>query len=97
MPILEKYTKQPADVQDYDVDYNTLYLNELGDTAPGPTGLTVIAEAGITVASSSLTAGIAKAWLSGGTHGTTYKVTFTVVTTGGRTKQAEISVKVKEV
>lgn len=93
---LDKYTKQPADVQDYDVDYASLYLDELGDTAPGPTGLTVTADTGITVNSYALSNGIAKAWLSGGTHGTTYKVTFTVVTAGGRTKQHEIAVKVKE-
>jgi len=47
--------------------------------------------------SSNLVAGVAKVWLSGGTTGTTYKITATLTTTGGRIKQHEILVKVKEV
>jgi hypothetical protein len=39
---------------------------------------------------------VAKVYTSGGTDGVTYKITATVTTTGGRVKQAEIKVKVKE-
>jgi hypothetical protein len=43
-----------------------------------------------------LTNGVVKVWTSGGTDGVTYKITATLTTVGGRTKQAEIRVKVKE-
>lgn len=96
MPILAKYTKQPADVQDYDIDFQTEFLAGLTDTAPGPTGVSVIVEPGINLDTFSLLAGRVKVWLSGGTDGTSYKVTVTVTTTAGRVKQVEIIVKVKE-
>ena len=93
MPILEKFTKQPADVQDYDIDFSE-YLAPFADT--GATH-TVVVDAGITVLLSTLQTGVVKVWLSGGTTGTSYKVTATLTTTGGRVKQAEILVKVKEI
>ena len=96
MPILKKFDKQPAEVQDYDIDFAAEYLAGLSDTAPGPGGLTVTADAGITVDSFLLVNGKVKVWVSGGTTGTSYKITATVVTTGGRTKQAEIVIKVKD-
>ena len=68
----------------------------MGDTAPGPTGFTVEAEAGLTVLARTLTNGVVKVWVGGGTDGTTYKITATVTTQGNRVKQAEIKVKVKE-
>ncbi|PUE08990.1 hypothetical protein B9Z51_08635 [Limnohabitans sp. T6-5] len=98
MTILAKFEKQPADVQDYNIDYNE-WLAGLEDTAPGPatpTNMRVVAEAGITVDRYTLVQGVATVWLSGGTDGQSYKVTVTVTTVGGRTKQAEIKVKVKE-
>lgn len=97
MAVLEKYTKQPAERLDYDIDFASLFLSALGDTAPGPAGLEVTCEpVGLTVDDSLLTAGKVKVWLSGGTSGTTYKVTARVTTTAGRVKEAEIAVKVKE-
>jgi hypothetical protein len=95
MSILAKFEKQPADVQDFDIDF-TEWLTGMSDTAPGPTGVTVVAEDGLTVDLATLDDGVVKVWTSGGTDGTTYKITATVVTDGGRTKQAEIRVKVKE-
>lgn len=92
MPILEKFTKQPADVQDYDIDFNP-WLSKFTDT--GAT-LVVAADAGLTILTSTLVAGIAKIWTSGGTDGASYKITATVTSTGNRVKQADIVVKVKE-
>ena len=40
--------------------------------------------------------GVVKVWTTGGTDGTTYKITATVTTQGSRVKQAEIKIKVKE-
>lgn len=95
MSILAKFEKQPADVQDFDIDFNE-WLTGMGDTAPGPSGATVVADAGLTIASFSLTDGVVKVWTSGGADSVTYKITATLVTVGGRTKQAEIRIKVKE-
>ena len=92
MAILGKATKQPIEVQDYDVSFVD-WLAALTDTAASHT---VTAETGITVDSSTLTAGVVKVWLSGGTDGTTYKITAKIVTTGGRTKEDEFKVRVKE-
>lgn len=97
MPILARYEQQPGETLDYDFDFYTNFLSTLGDTAPGPGGLVVTVEPGLTLQSSSLTDGRVKVWLSGGKDGSGYKVTATVTTTGGRVKQAEIYVKVKEV
>ena len=95
MTILAKFEKQPADVQDFDIDF-TDWLTGMLDTAPGPGGLVVVADEGITIITTVLSNGVVKIWTSGGTDGATYKVTATLTTAGGRTKQAEIKVKVKE-
>ena len=96
MPILAKYTKQPADVQDYDIDFQTEFLTGLTDTAPGPSGIEVLVDAGITLDNFSIKDGLAKVWVSGGTDGMSYKVTVTLTTAAGRVKQVEIAIKVKE-
>ena len=95
MSILAKFEKQPADVQDFDIDF-TEWLTGMSDTATGPSGLTVVAEAGLTILASTLSNGVVKVWTSGGTDGTTYKITATITTAGARVKQAEIKIRVKE-
>ncbi len=91
--ILGKFTKQPADVLDYDFDYS----DWLADRADTISSHTVVAEAGLAVVESIAINGVVKVFLSGGVDGGSYKVTCTAITTGGRTKQAEITIKVKEV
>ena len=95
MSILATFKKQPTDVQDFDIDF-TEWLTGMGDTALGPTGLVVEADDGISIVATVLLDGVVKVWTSGGTDGKTYKITATVTTEGGRTKQAEIKIKVKE-
>ena len=95
MSILAKFEKQPADVQDFDIDFSE-WLTDMGDTARGPAGLMVEAKAGLTILAQTLTDGVVKVWTAGGTDGTTYKITATVTTAGNRVKQAEINIKVKE-
>jgi hypothetical protein len=92
MAILGKFLKQPVEVQDYDISFVD-WLAAFPDTAASHT---VIADDGITLGTTTLTGGIVKVWLSGGITGTAYKITATIVTSGGRTKQDEILVKVKE-
>jgi hypothetical protein len=95
MTILAKFEKQPTDVQDFDIDFSE-WLADMGDTAPGPVGVTVVGDTGITILATILRDGVVKVWTSGGADGTTYKISATVTTDGGRVKQAEIKVKVKE-
>jgi hypothetical protein len=92
MAILGKFLKQPDEVQDYDISFVD-WLAAFPDTAVSHT---VTVDTGITLGTTSLTGGIVKLWLSGGITGAAYKVTATIVTAGGRTKQDEIVVKVKE-
>lgn len=92
MTILAKFTKQPVEVQDYDVDFND-YLEFHNDVASTHT---VVAETGLTIEASALTDGVVKVFVSGGTDGSTYKVSATITTLGGRVKQGDIQVKVKE-
>ena len=95
MAVLATFLKQPADEQDYDVSFVD-WLAALSDSAPGPLGLSVTCEAGIALGDTELLNGVAKVWLSGGLDGATYKVSVTLQTLNGRTKQVEIKVKVKE-
>lgn len=89
--ILATFTKQPADVQDYDIDF-TDYLAGLSDAGASAD---VSSDPGITIDSHVLSSGVVKVWVSGGTAGT-YKITAALTTTGGRVKEAEIKIKVKE-
>lgn len=92
MTVLARFQKQPADRQDYDIDF-TDYLAALADEGKS---VVTTAEPGIAVTAYSLNAGVVKVWLEGGTDGQTYKVTVTLTSKGGRVKQAEIKIKVKE-
>jgi hypothetical protein len=96
MATLEKFTKQPADIQDYDIDFGD-WLAEFDDSDT-LASFTATAETGITLdPTATRSANVVKVWVTGGTTGTTYKVTVTGTTTLGRVKQVEISIKVKEV
>lgn len=95
MPVLGTFPKQPADVQDYDIDYSEYCAGFTpADTLTGTPVVT--ADPGITVASTTRVGNVVKVFLSGGTSGVTYKVTCRATTTGGRVKEVEIKVKVKE-
>jgi hypothetical protein len=87
------FLKQPAEVLDFDVDFND-YLTAVADTGASHTAT---AETGITLQASTLVSGRVKVWLAGGTDGTRYKVTTRLTTTGGRLRESEFYVRVKEV
>jgi hypothetical protein len=93
MSIIGKFSKQPVEVQDYDIDF-TEYLEFHNDYALSHTAF---ASTGITIQASALVDGVVKVFVSGGTDGNTYKVSATITTQGGRVKQGDILVKVKEV
>ena len=93
MAILATFTQQPAETLDYDVDF-TDFLLGASDTAAS---FTVTPESGITVVSSSLASGAVKVWITGGVSGSRYKITIRLTTTGGRVKEDEIVIRVKEI
>jgi hypothetical protein len=93
MSILGKFTKQPVEIQDYDIDFNS-YLEFHNDIALSHT---TFADTGVTIMSSALVDGVVKVFVSGGTDGNSYKVSATITTQGGRVKQGDILVKVKEI
>lgn len=96
MPVLGSFVKQPNDIQDFDVDFAE-YLAGFDpvDTLVGSP--TVTADAGVTLSPpASRNGSVVKVWVAGGTSGTTYKVTILCQTTGGRRKEVEFKVKVKE-
>lgn len=92
MTVLATFIKQPADVQDYDIDFSK-YLDAIEDT---PASYIATADDGLNIDSSLIVDKRVKVWISGGTSGTVYKITVTLDTLGGRTKQVEIKIKVKE-
>ena len=98
MAIIGKVFKQPVEVQDYDIDF-TEWLASVVDVAPGPAtnnNLTVFAPTGITLISYTLTNGIVKLWVSGGIDGVFYKLVVTLTSVGGRIKQVELQIKIKD-
>ena len=97
MSVLAKFEKQPADVQDYDIDFSD-WLAGMSDTAMSQVSTISGPDAAATLTpSASLVDDYVKVWVTGGTTGKTYRVTTTMTTAAGRVKQAEIDIKVKEV
>jgi len=88
-----KKTKQPSEVLDYDFKY-TDWLDS-GDEIESAE---VTVATGITLDSYNIVSpGIVKVWLSGGTDGETYLITCVATTEGGREKEKEFKLKIKEV
>ena len=92
MAILSIFEKQPADEQDYDIDFRG-WLAHQEDTA---SSCEVSVDDGLRLLSYAIHLGVVKVWLAGGTHRKKYKVSITVTTTGGRVHQEEIVIKVRE-
>lgn len=82
--------KDPDAVLDYPFDWSEWL-------APGETIVTsdFTVSAGISVDSSSFTLSSATVWLSGGSPGTPYLVTNRITTSGSRTDDRSITVKVQ--
>lgn len=92
--ILATYTKQPAEVLDYDIDFSP-WLSDPDFI----TSIAVTADAGITNTASTIfnSGKSVKVWLSGGVTATTYKIQVRATTSAGRVKEAEFRIKVKEI
>lgn len=90
---MARYLKDPDAVLDYKVDYSSWLAD--GETI---STATVTVDAGITKDSSSVTDSNTSvtAWLSGGTAGDNYKVTYHITTSDGREDDRTIVIKVLE-
>ena len=84
------FYKQPDEVLDYDIDLTDWMADS--DTV---TGTTASADSGLTVTVSNATTTTPKIWCSSGTDGATYKVTATITTDGGRTKEVDFKIAVR--
>ena len=99
MGYIASYTKQPADVLDYDCDCSDVVAG--GDSVDS-VSVAVTDISGVETSPSLSAVAVVlddetiKLWVQDGTAGTSYKLEFTVTTTLGRVKQGEIKVKVKE-
>jgi hypothetical protein len=89
--IIGRPIKQPIEVQDYDIDFDSWL--PAGDSI---SSAVIGTPTGITLDSFSVSSPIVKIWVAGGTAGSSYKFQITVTTNVGRVKQTELIVKVKE-
>lgn len=100
--LLGKFTKQPAETLDFDIDFSEFFSD--GDTLVFAGDPPVPVPLDVTVTPSGLDLGptivrdgtVIKQWVSGGTDGQKYKITITATSNGGRVKQVEFIVRVKE-
>lgn len=88
--------KQPADVLDYDVDYSDFLPSDDTITTPIAAVEEIDPDTDLAVDSVSVSDLVMKVWLSGGVSGTTYKVTATAATSGGRVKEQEFKIRVRD-
>jgi hypothetical protein len=88
------FTKQPSENHDYDFDWTEWLAPTGGDTISASV---VTADAGVTLGMKSASATIIKQFVSGGAHGTDYKVTCQITTTQGRVDEEEIYILVREI
>lgn len=84
------FKKDPDATLDYSFDWSA-YLTPLGDTIQTATW---IPDTGLTVVSSAKTNTTATAFVSGGTAGDSLTLTCRIVTTGGRTDDRSITLKI---
>jgi len=84
------FKKDPDAVLDYTVDWTDWLLPALDTIST----VTWVPDTGLTVGTTSKTASTATAFVSGGTAGQTLKLTCRITTTGGRTDDRTITLKI---
>ena len=90
MPVLVP-SKDPSSILDYGVDWvDWLGSDTISTSSWGVT------PAGLTAVSSNRVGAVTTVWLSGGTVGTTYSATNTIVTAAGRTDQRTLLVSIQD-
>lgn len=85
--------KQPAEYLDYNVDF-TEWMP--ADDVIASATVAVLPEGELTVDTISIATPIIKFWAAGGLTGKTYKLTIKITTEGGRIKEDELKIRVRE-
>jgi hypothetical protein len=85
------FLKDPNEELDYGFDWSSWLAS--GESIAT---YSLSAEAGITLGTNSVNAGIITYWLSGGTEGETYKITCQVETNEGRIGERTMRIRVLE-
>jgi hypothetical protein len=97
--ILGTYDKQPGEKLDYDIDFSDWIPS--GDTIVSAIVSVEIQPDALLVADTPATiqpgGKAVKVWIQAGTSGKTYQVNVVATTAGGRIKEVEFRVRVKEV
>ena len=89
---MDIFEKQPAEVLDYTFPLSKWMADGDAVTSSVATSLPV----GLTTSVTNPATLSPSVWVSGGVDGVSYQITLTVVTTGGRTKEFEMTLKVDE-
>lgn len=92
MTILGRFTKQPAEVESYSIEFADDLVNQ--DKISSATSEVV--PTGLNLVSTTVIGTRVKVLISGGTNKTTYKITVTAQTDDGRTLQDEFIIKIVE-
>jgi hypothetical protein len=104
MALLDRFNKQPNEVKKYQVDYSEWLAT--GETVSSvPTSVTLLNPAADDVGEPTLTIGttqivggnVFEYYVSSGTDGKRYKVTFQASTTDSQTVESEVEFKVKDI
>lgn len=96
MPVIGTIHQQPSDREDYDIDFTDWF------PADDPIASASVSHTPATTPDLYVTHAInapldlVKVWISAGKSDTTYKVTVSAQTAGGRSKEVELKVKIKD-
>lgn len=85
--------KQPADQLDYDIDFDRWLP---ADDVILTVTTNVEPSGELVVDSVHVDSPMLKVWCSGGENGSSYKVTATVATQGGRVKEVDFKIRVRD-
>lgn len=103
MRALKFYEKQPAEIQDYWVDYSR-WLTAVDDAASSHTASVENVTPGaispdddMTLVMSAISSNSVVARCSGGKHGMVYKLTTTMTSANGLVKESDVMIRVIEV
>jgi hypothetical protein len=91
---VQNFTKYKDEALDFTLDWTKYLANSGADTITSSSW--VEDSGGITIDSDTNTTKKATVWISGGTHGTTYTIENTIITSGGRTAKRALDVHVIE-
>ena len=96
--MLGTVTKQPADVRDWDIEFDRWIPDDDTITTAEAIVTEIDADTDLVVDSVQIDVAnhIVKVWTSGGVTGTTYKITVTAATAGGRIKETEFNIRVRD-